>query len=133
VLSYLRTLTTWHCPHSPAAAAAIVRDLVPAGPTAANLQQRVCCCGPRLEQTDGDADGHRTVYVARRVETIQFCLQPPSSAVNATLLAFAAERRRLLSIDISRPRGAQQQTCRLSLLLLIDGTDRRTDIRALHK
>ena len=30
----------WHCPHSPAAAAAIDRYLLPAGPTAANLQQR---------------------------------------------------------------------------------------------
>ena len=39
------TLTTWHCPHSPAGRAAINRYL---------LQQRVCCCGPMLEQTDGD-------------------------------------------------------------------------------
>jgi len=30
------TLTTWHCPQSPAAAAAIDRYLLPAGPTAAN-------------------------------------------------------------------------------------------------
>jgi len=28
------------------------RYLLLAGPTAANLQQRVCCCGPMLEQTD---------------------------------------------------------------------------------
>ena len=28
-------------------------DLMPAGPTAANLQQRVCCCAPMLGQTDG--------------------------------------------------------------------------------
>jgi len=45
-----------------------------------------------------------------------------------TLPAFAAERRRLLSIDIS---GAQQQTRCTSPLLSIDGkdepTDRRTD------
>ena len=53
VFSYLRTPTTWHCPHSPAAAAAIDRCLLPAGPTAANLQQRVCCCWPMLGQTDG--------------------------------------------------------------------------------
>jgi len=33
----LRTLTTWHCPHSHAAAAAIDRHLLLAGPTAANL------------------------------------------------------------------------------------------------
>ena len=35
----LRTLTTWHCPHSSAAAAAVDRYHLPAGPTAANLQQ----------------------------------------------------------------------------------------------
>jgi len=52
----------WHCPHSPAAAAAIDRYLLPAGLTAAaNLQQQVCCCGPMLGQTDGQMDGHRTV------------------------------------------------------------------------
>ena len=33
---YLRTLTTWHCSHSLAAAAAIDRYVLPAGPTAAN-------------------------------------------------------------------------------------------------
>jgi len=45
-----------------------------------------------------------------------------------TLPAFAAaERRRLLSVDISCPRGAQQQTRRTPLLLSIDGTDRRMD------
>jgi len=44
VFSYLRMLTTWHCPHSPAAAAAIDQYLLPAGPTAANLHQLVCYC-----------------------------------------------------------------------------------------
>jgi len=56
--------------------------------------------------------------------------------------AFAAERRRLqlvrgagdqqLSIDISCPHSAQQQTRRTSLLLSIDGRDRRTDGRKDH-
>jgi len=60
VFSFLRTLTTWHCPHPTlllllpsAGRAAIDRYLLTAGPTAANLQQRVCCCGPMLGQTDG--------------------------------------------------------------------------------
>jgi len=53
-----------------------------------------------------------------------------TSAVTVTLLAFAAERRRLLSIDMSYPQGAQQQTRRTPLLLSIDGTDRRTDGRS---
>jgi len=74
----------------------------------------------------------------------QVCVQPPTSAVNVTLPALAAERRaagavphtagavvagrrRLLSIDISYPQGAQQQTRRRRLLLSIDGTYRRTD------
>ena len=44
-----------------------------------------------------------------------------------TLPAVAAKRRRLLSIHISCPQGAQQQTRRTLLLLAIDGTDRRAD------
>jgi len=62
------------------------------------------------------------------------------SAVNVTLLAFAAERRaaaplllgarRLpLSIDVSRPHGVQQQTRCTPRLRSIDGTDRQTDGR----
>ena len=44
--------------------AAIDRYFLPAGPTAANLQQRVCCCGSMLEtdgQTNGRTDAHCTV------------------------------------------------------------------------
>ena len=37
------------------------RYLLLAEPTAANLQQRVCCCGPILGHTDGRTDG-RTQY-----------------------------------------------------------------------
>jgi len=40
-----------------------------------------------------------------------------------TLPAFPAERRRLLSIDISCSRGAQQQTRRTPLLLSINETE----------
>ena len=49
-------VTSWHCQHSPAAAVAVDRYLLPAGPTAANLQRRFCCCGkcgPILRQTYG--------------------------------------------------------------------------------
>jgi len=45
--------------------------------------------------------------------------------------AVAAERPRLLLIDIFCRRGTQQQTCRTPLLLLMDGTDRQTDGRTL--
>ena len=48
----LHTLTTWHCPQSHAGHAAIDPYLLPAGLTAANLQQRVCCCEPVLGQTE---------------------------------------------------------------------------------
>ena len=53
LLSYLRMLTTWHCPHSAAAAAAIDRYLLPTGLMVANPQQWVCCRGSVLGQTDG--------------------------------------------------------------------------------
>ena len=53
------------------------------------------------------------------------CVQPRPSAVDMTLPAVAAERRRLLSIAVFCPRGAQQQTRRTPpMLLSIDGTDR---------
>jgi len=44
--------------------------------------------------------------------TQRVCVQPSTAATNVSLPAFAAERRRLLSIDISCPPGAQQQTRR---------------------
>jgi len=55
VFSYLHTLKTWHCPHSPAACRyRSNQSISPASRlTAANLQQPVCCCGPMLGQTDG--------------------------------------------------------------------------------
>ena len=48
------TLTTWHCPHSPAATAAIDRYLLvlPAGPTAAN-PPHAAAAGEWDRQTDG--------------------------------------------------------------------------------
>jgi len=68
-------------------------------------------------------------FVYMRLEVYQ----PRPLAVNMTLPTFAAEHRRLLVIDISCPRGAQQQTRRTPLLLSIDGTDGRTDARPLHR
>jgi len=69
VFSYLRTLTTWHCPHLPTTAAAIDRFLLPTGPTAANLQQRVCCCGPMLGQTSPADRRTDTVPIHRLCST----------------------------------------------------------------
>ena len=55
--SYLRTLTTWHCPHSPAAATAI-DTFCPPGP-----QQQTCNSGFAAMDLcwDRQMDGHRTV------------------------------------------------------------------------
>jgi len=74
--------------------------------------------------------------------TRQVCVQPPTAAVSVTLLAFAADHRAVVrrccraladrrpprSIDISRPRGAQQQTRRTLLQRSIDGTDRQLTV-----
>jgi len=54
--------------------------------------------------------------------------QPRLSTVNMTLPAFAAERRCLLSIDIS----CSQQTLRMPLLLSIELTNGRTLDRFIH-
>ena len=52
-----------------AGSVAIDRYLLPAGPTAANLQQRVCCCGPCWDiQTDGRTDGQ----TYRRTNSVPF-------------------------------------------------------------
>ena len=66
------------------------------------------------------------------------CVLPRTSAINVTLLAFAAERRAAdssgrpappLSIDISRPPGPQQQTRRSGVRRTNDETSRQTDRR----
>jgi len=50
-----------------------------------------------------------------------------TAAVNVTQPAFAAERRRLLSIDIScRGRSAQRQTRRTLILRYVERRDRGT-------
>ena len=49
------------------------------------------------------------------------------------LLSAGSSCRMAPAAEISCPQGAQQQTHRLPLLLLIDGTDGRTDARLLHK
>jgi len=77
---------------------------------------------------------------------IQVCVQPRPSTVNVTLAhlllsagacSWYTTLRRQLSIDISCPQDAQQQTRRPPLLLPIDGTDRRsdrqTDARPFHR
>ena len=70
VFGLRRTLTAWHYPHSPAARraavrrAAIDRYLLPTGPTAANVQQRVSCCGAMVGHTDGQAPGYECLITA---------------------------------------------------------------------
>ena len=79
----IRTLTTWHCPHSPAARraavrrAAIDRYVVPAGSTLHSSQ--VCCREPCWDRrTDGQTDArqmHRprsAYYGERQCKTCEF-------------------------------------------------------------
>jgi len=58
VFSFLRTLTTWHCPRSPVAAAdswpCSCRPIAPARRAySSKPAAAVCCCGPMLGQTHG--------------------------------------------------------------------------------
>ena len=66
VFSYLRTLTTWHCPPPHVAAAAFDRYLLLAGPTT----------NPPLAATAGEwarqTDGHRTVSHTMRAVPINY-------------------------------------------------------------
>jgi len=55
----------------------------------------------------------------------------PHLLLNAGACHTALAARPQLSIDISCPQGAQQQTC-LPPLLSIDETDGRTDMRQIH-
>ena len=96
VFSFLRTLTTWHCPHSPAAAAVQRASRT----TAANLQRRVSCCGPVLGQTDGQTD--------RR--TPDRCIDPalcsrannPDPHHSASYIQLKTFSRRLLTLRAGR-------------------------------
>jgi len=86
----------------------------------------------------------RLICLHKILQTIPLSsVQPRSSAVNMTLPAFAGKRRAAaplllgarrppLSIDISCPHGAQQQTRRTPMLMSSDGrrTDRQTDGRS---
>ena len=67
------------------------------------------------------------LYVVPRARLYneRVCVQSRISAVNTTLLEFAAERRRLLSIYISCQRGVADTNRKTAAA--IDGTDRRTD------
>jgi len=54
---------------------AMQQSILPAGPTAANLQQRVCCNGPMLGQTDRQTDGqtpYRYIDHAPRTNNASF-------------------------------------------------------------
>jgi len=80
-----------------------------------------------------DADGRLKPDTGQNHATLKrVYVQPPTSAVNVTPPAFAAERRRPLSINISCPWSAQQQTRRTPLLLW-DRIDERTDARPFHR
>jgi len=65
-----------------------ISPALPIGPTAANLQQRVCCCGRTLEQTDGQTDGqtpYRLILYGHAVSTLM--LEPGGRGDGPTNLA----------------------------------------------
>jgi len=88
-------------------------------------------------------------FSINRLINEQVCVESPPSALNMTLPAFAAERRRHIAMPTpyrnarscrlisAADVGAQLQNCRPLLLLSVDGTDRRTDrrtdARPLHR
>ena len=88
VFSYLRTLTSWHCPHSPAAVTAPMpgRYLLTAMPTAGNLQQGVCCCRPCCDRR---MDG-RTPYCF---------IQPAPQTMHAVPITMICASYTVISID----------------------------------
>ena len=67
-----------------------------------------------------------------RARWLLFSLAPRLSTWHCPHL-LQSDGGRLLSIDISCPRGAQQQTRRTQLLLSIDGTDKQTDRRTVAR
>jgi len=105
VFSFLHTLTTWHClqSHSPAARRCRRSQsyLLPARPTAANLQQRVCCCGPVLGQTDGRTPFRYTDPAPHTLRTVRITMlllllqRNGSSCAKLKLNAYATRRRRI--------------------------------------
>jgi len=113
VFSHVRMLTTWHCPHSPAAAAAI--DLLPAGHTAANPQQRRPTAG-----TDRLTD---TVPLHRPCHILHVCEQcaQVSMADHATVVQHVAcnshsmyadcDRSRLVHVNSACCQMSAQHTC----------------------
>ena len=64
VFNFLRTLTTWHCPHSPAArccwAPGSNRSISPAGRALSNKPAAAACDGRMMGQTDRQATNGRT-------------------------------------------------------------------------
>jgi len=99
VFSFLRTLTMWHCLHLPAARraavrrAAINRYLLSAGPAAANLQQRVCCCGPVLRQTDGRVDRQTGGRAQQMHKPCSTCGQCQANGIITEIIQGATEKK----------------------------------------
>jgi len=57
------------------------------------------------------------IYYKEPIQTEQVCVRPPSSALNATLPAFAAERRHLLH-GAPRPQLSIDSSCLLPLVVV---------------
>jgi len=90
--SYLRTLTTWHCPHSPAAAAAIDRYLLPPGPQQQTCNNAFAAVGPCWDR-----------QTERRTDTVPF--HRPCSAFYAECANEFAYLLKGLTLLVGRQEG----------------------------
>ena len=93
----------------PHVGAAIDRYPLHAGPTAANLQQRVCCSAPALGQTDG------------RTDTVPF-IDPAAHTMRTVPITVVCKNLKILAIrDCSRTLNSSKKKQKKTRLLKIDG------------
>ena len=120
---------------TPAAGARAWRRAAETGRRGTAAARRTAACRP---PATGRSCCGTTPPEASLLRHRQVCVQPRLSDDDVTLPAFAAEHRRLLSIDISCPRRAQQQTatrcCCCRSTGQTDGrADGRTEARPFHR
>jgi len=99
-----------------------------------------CCTAGQINEDaddddDDDDDDDEQVFVEPRTSTVNMTLHATAAwawaaVIDRQLAACGAGSCRSITAAHAR---AQQQTSRTSLLLSIDRTDRRTDIRPLHR
>ena len=92
--SYLCTLTTCHCPHSPTAAAAIDRYLMP--PAHSSKPAVAACGGRRPDGTDKQSDGQTDARQLHRPFSTYY-----AGSANKKILFVFLKKHRLTNIKSS--------------------------------